>query len=202
VKSLLTRPARWPKPPDAAACGKAGALEVIPIGVKDLYGHRRQLHTQALQPRCSTVFLRPRYEFSTVTANPLGRCAVICSAKAQHGRVSRMGSSMRRSYYGPGDQSLWRAEASKRQSGSRALVRAVRRRLLCGADVRWRHCTDTGGFDRQPAALPPSASSQPTAAARAEGIAPLPPRSIRQARCPRRARMRRSCFQIPLASVD
>jgi aspartyl-tRNA(Asn)/glutamyl-tRNA(Gln) amidotransferase subunit A len=44
-RDRLTRHATWPKPPtQPLAAGTVGALEGIPLGIKDLFGHRRRAH--------------------------------------------------------------------------------------------------------------------------------------------------------------
>jgi aspartyl-tRNA(Asn)/glutamyl-tRNA(Gln) amidotransferase subunit A len=86
------------------AGGTAGALEGIPLGVKDLYA-TQGVHTQA----CSHVLdgFEPRYE-STVTANLWADGAVMLG-KLNMDEFA-MGSSNETSYYGP-VINPWRARA-------------------------------------------------------------------------------------------
>jgi aspartyl-tRNA(Asn)/glutamyl-tRNA(Gln) amidotransferase subunit A len=87
------------------AGGTAGALEGIPLGVKDLYA-TQGVHTQA----CSHVLdgFKPRYE-STVTANLWADGAVMLG-KLNMDEFA-MGSSNETSYYGP-VINPWRAVGS------------------------------------------------------------------------------------------
>jgi aspartyl-tRNA(Asn)/glutamyl-tRNA(Gln) amidotransferase subunit A len=77
------------------AKGDGGALEGLPIGVKDLYA-TRGVHTQA----CSHILdgFKPPYE-STVTAN-LWRDGALMLGKLNMDEFA-MGSSNETSYYGP-----------------------------------------------------------------------------------------------------
>src|SRR5436190_1342274 len=77
------------------AKGEGGALEGIPLGIKDLFG-TEGVHTQA----CSHVLdgFKPRYE-STVTANLWADGAVMLG-KLNMDEFA-MGSSNETSYYGP-----------------------------------------------------------------------------------------------------
>jgi aspartyl-tRNA(Asn)/glutamyl-tRNA(Gln) amidotransferase subunit A len=136
------------------ASGKAGALEGIPLGIKDLYATEGD-HTQA----CSHVLdgFKPRYE-STVSANLWAAGAV------QLGKLNMdefaMGSSNESSYYGP-VVNPWKARGSNANmvpggssGGSAAAVAAF---LCAGATA-----TDTGGSIRQPAALTGTVGIKPT----------------------------------------
>tara|TARA_Y100000815_G_scaffold2504_2_gene2302 strand:+ start:21777 stop:23258 length:1482 start_codon:yes stop_codon:yes gene_type:complete len=136
------------------AAGKAGALEGIPLGVKDLYA-TEGVHTQA----CSHVLdgFEPRYE-STVTANLWADGAVMLG-KLNMDEFA-MGSSNETSYYGP-VVNPWRAEGSNRDlvpggsSGGSASAVAAH---LCAAVT----ASDTGGSIRQPAAFTGTVGIKPT----------------------------------------
>jgi aspartyl-tRNA(Asn)/glutamyl-tRNA(Gln) amidotransferase subunit A len=136
------------------ASGKSGALEGIPLGIKDLYATEGD-HTQA----CSHVLdgFKPRYE-STVSANLWAAGAV------QLGKLNMdefaMGSSNESSYYGP-VINPWKARGSNANmvpggssGGSAAAVSA----FLCAAAT----ATDTGGSIRQPAAFTGTVGIKPT----------------------------------------
>ncbi len=136
------------------ASGKAGALEGIPLGIKDLYATEGD-HTQA----CSHVLdgFKQRYE-STVTANLWADGAV------QLGKLNMdefaMGSSNESSYYGA-VKNPWRVAGSNANyvpggssGGSAAAVSAY---LCAGATA-----TDTGGSIRQPAAFTGTVGIKPT----------------------------------------
>ncbi len=136
------------------ASGQAGALEGIPLGVKDLFA-TEGVHTQA----CSHVLdgFRPRYE-STVTANLWADGAVMLG-KLNMDEFA-MGSSNETSYYGP-VKNPWRAKGSDADlvpggssGGSAAAVSAF---LCAGATA-----TDTGGSIRQPAAFTGTVGIKPT----------------------------------------
>ncbi|HHZ09907.1 MAG TPA: Asp-tRNA(Asn)/Glu-tRNA(Gln) amidotransferase subunit GatA, partial [Rhizobiales bacterium] len=87
------------------AAGKGGALEGIPLGIKDLFA-TEGVHTQA----CSHVLdgFKPRYE-STVSANLWADGAVMLG-KLNMDEFA-MGSSNETSYYGP-VVNPWRAKGS------------------------------------------------------------------------------------------
>ncbi|MEC9342420.1 MAG: amidase family protein, partial [Pseudomonadota bacterium] len=136
------------------AKGEAGALEGIPLGIKDLYA-TRGVHTQA----CSHVLDRflPHYE-STVTSNLWADGAVMLG-KLNMDEFA-MGSSNETSYYGP-VVNPWKSRGSNAglvpggsSGGSAASVAA---RLCAGATA-----TDTGGSIRQPAALTGTVGIKPT----------------------------------------
>ena len=106
VKVTADKAREMAKASDARrASGTAGALEGIPLGVKDLYA-TEGVHTQA----CSHVLdgFEPRYE-STVTANLWADGAVMLG-KLNMDEFA-MGSSNETSYYGP-VINPWRAEGS------------------------------------------------------------------------------------------
>ncbi|MFT4182150.1 MAG: amidase, partial [Rhizobium sp.] len=90
------------------AGGKAGALEGIPLGIKDLFG-TEGIHTQA----CSHILdgFKPRYE-STVTQN-LWNDGAVMLGKLNMDEFA-MGSSNESSYYGP-VINPWRANGSNQQ---------------------------------------------------------------------------------------
>lgn len=134
--------------------GKAGALEGIPLGVKDLFA-TKGIHTQA----CSHVLdgFKPEYE-STVTSNLWADGAVMLG-KLNMDEFA-MGSSNESSYYGP-VKNPWRANGSDvdlvpggSSGGSSAAVAA---HLCAGATA-----SDTGGSIRQPAAFTGTVGIKPT----------------------------------------
>ncbi|MCI5075836.1 Asp-tRNA(Asn)/Glu-tRNA(Gln) amidotransferase subunit GatA [Oricola sp.] len=134
--------------------GEGGALEGIPLGVKDLYA-TEGVHTQA----CSHVLdgFEPRYE-STVTANLWADGAVMLG-KLNMDEFA-MGSSNETSYYGP-VKNPWRANGSNKDlvpggssGGSATAVSAH----LCAAAT----ASDTGGSIRQPAAFTGTVGIKPT----------------------------------------
>lgn len=136
------------------AKGEQGALEGIPLGIKDLFA-TEGVHTQA----CSHVLdgFQPRYE-STVTANLWADGAVMLG-KLNMDEFA-MGSSNETSYYGP-VVNPWRASGSNAElvpggssGGSAAAVSAF---LCAGATA-----TDTGGSIRQPAAFTGTVGIKPT----------------------------------------
>ncbi len=136
------------------AAGRGGALEGIPLGIKDLFG-TEGVHTQA----CSHILdgFRPRYE-STVTQNLWNEGAVLLG-KLNMDEFA-MGSSNESSYYGP-VKNPWRAKDSNldlvpggSSGGSAAAVSAF---LCAGATA-----TDTGGSIRQPAAFTGTVGIKPT----------------------------------------
>lgn len=136
------------------AAGKAGALEGIPLGIKDLYA-TKGVHTQA----CSHILdgFKPPYE-STVSANLWADGAVMLG-KLNMDEFA-MGSSNETSYYGS-VVNPWRRNGSDvnlvpggSSGGSAAAVAA---RLCLGATA-----TDTGGSIRQPAAFTGTAGIKPT----------------------------------------
>ncbi len=136
------------------ASGNAGALEGIPLGIKDLFG-TEGVHTQA----CSHILdgFKPHYE-STVTANLWADGAVMLG-KLNMDEFA-MGSSNESSYYGP-VKNPWRAKGSNTDlvpgGSSGGSAAAVAARLCAGATA-----TDTGGSIRQPAAFTGTVGIKPT----------------------------------------
>ena len=136
------------------AAGQAGALEGIPLGIKDLFA-TKGVHTQA----CSHILdgFKPEYE-STVSQNLFDDGAVMLG-KLNMDEFA-MGSSNETSYYGP-VKNPWRAKGSNAalvpggsSGGSAAAVSAF---LAAGATA-----TDTGGSIRQPAAFTGTVGIKPT----------------------------------------
>ncbi|MDO1581871.1 Asp-tRNA(Asn)/Glu-tRNA(Gln) amidotransferase subunit GatA [Rhizobium oryzicola] len=134
--------------------GKAGALEGIPLGVKDLFA-TRDVHTQA----CSHILdgFKPQYE-STVTQNLWNEGAVMLG-KLNMDEFA-MGSSNESSYYGPA-VNPWKAKGSDEKlvpgGSSGGSAAAVAAHLCAGATA-----TDTGGSIRQPAAFTGTVGIKPT----------------------------------------
>ncbi|MFK7903460.1 MAG: Asp-tRNA(Asn)/Glu-tRNA(Gln) amidotransferase subunit GatA [Nitratireductor sp.] len=136
------------------AKGEAGALEGIPLGIKDLFATEGD-HTQA----CSHILdgFKPRYE-STVTSNLWADGAV------QLGKLNMdefaMGSSNETSFYGA-VKNPWRANGSDKDlvpgGSSGGSATAVSGFLCAGATA-----TDTGGSIRQPAAFTGTVGIKPT----------------------------------------
>ena len=136
------------------AKGEGGALEGIPLGIKDLFA-TEGVHTQAGSHILDGF--EPRYE-STVTANLWADGAVMLG-KLNMDEFA-MGSSNETSYYGP-VVNPWRAKGSNKDlvpggssGGSAAAVAAW---LCAGATA-----TDTGGSIRQPAAFTATVGIKPT----------------------------------------
>ncbi|WP_429930014.1 Asp-tRNA(Asn)/Glu-tRNA(Gln) amidotransferase subunit GatA [Agrobacterium vitis] len=136
------------------ATGKAGALEGIPLGVKDLFA-TRDVHTQA----CSNILdgFKPKYE-STVTQNLWNEGAVMLG-KLNMDEFA-MGSSNENSFYGS-VVNPWRATGSEEKlvpgGSSGGSAAAVAARLCAGATA-----SDTGGSIRQPAAFTGTVGIKPT----------------------------------------
>lgn len=136
------------------AKGEAGALEGIPLGVKDLFA-TKGVHTQA----CSHILdgFKPEYEL-TVTANLWADGAVMLG-KLNMDEFA-MGSSNETSYYGP-VKNPWRAKGSNADlvpgGSSGGSAAAVAAHLCAGATA-----TDTGGSIRQPAAFTGTVGIKPT----------------------------------------
>ncbi|MVS98174.1 Asp-tRNA(Asn)/Glu-tRNA(Gln) amidotransferase subunit GatA [Devosia marina] len=133
---------------------QGGALEGIPLGIKDLFA-TKGVHTQAASHILDGF--KPEYE-STVTAN-LWRDGAVMLGKLNMDEFA-MGSSNETSYYGP-VVSPFRAEGSNANlvpggssGGSAAAVAAW---LCAGATA-----TDTGGSIRQPAAFTGTVGIKPT----------------------------------------
>lgn len=134
--------------------GKAGVLEGIPLGVKDLFA-TRDVHTQA----CSHILdgFKPKYE-STVTQN-LWDAGAVMLGKLNMDEFA-MGSSNESSYYGP-VVNPWKAKGSDEKlvpgGSSGGSAAAVAAHLCAGATA-----TDTGGSIRQPAAFTGTVGIKPT----------------------------------------
>jgi aspartyl-tRNA(Asn)/glutamyl-tRNA(Gln) amidotransferase subunit A len=139
---------------DRIAKGEAGALEGIPLGIKDLFA-TEGVHTQAASHVLDAF--KPRYE-STVTAN-LWRDGAVMLGKLNMDEFA-MGSSNETSYYGP-VKNPWRARGSNRDlvpgGSSGGSASAVAGWLAAGATA-----TDTGGSIRQPAAFTATVGIKPT----------------------------------------
>nr|WP_316653623.1 Asp-tRNA(Asn)/Glu-tRNA(Gln) amidotransferase subunit GatA [uncultured Gellertiella sp.] len=134
--------------------GRGGALEGIPLGIKDLFA-TEGVHTQA----CSHILdgFEPRYE-STVTTN-LWNDGAVMLGKLNMDEFA-MGSSNESSCYGP-VTNPWRATGSDEAlvpgGSSGGSAAAVAARLCAGATA-----TDTGGSIRQPAAFTGTVGIKPT----------------------------------------
>jgi aspartyl-tRNA(Asn)/glutamyl-tRNA(Gln) amidotransferase subunit A len=136
------------------AKGDGGALEGIPLGIKDLYA-TKGVHTQA----CSHILdgFKPTYE-STVTEN-LWRDGAVMLGKLNMDEFA-MGSSNETSYYG-NVINPWRRKNSNAalvpggSSGGSASAVAAH---ICAAAT----ATDTGGSIRQPAAFTGTVGIKPT----------------------------------------
>ena len=141
------------------ARGEAGALEGIPLGIKDLYA------TEGVQTTAASHILEgfiPQYE-STVSAN-LWRDGATMLGKLNLDEFA-MGSSNETSYFGP-VVSPWRRKSSDGKVSDAKIVpggssggsaAAVAARLCLGATA-----TDTGGSIRQPAAFTGTVGINPT----------------------------------------
>jgi aspartyl-tRNA(Asn)/glutamyl-tRNA(Gln) amidotransferase subunit A len=136
------------------AAGKAGPLEGIPIGVKDLFC------TKDVRTTASSHILDnfiPAYE-STVTAQ-LWRDGAVMLGKLNNDEFA-MGSSNETSFFGP-VQSPWRRQGSNTPlvpgGSSGGSATAVAARLCLGSTG-----TDTGGSIRQPAAFTGIVGIKPT----------------------------------------
>jgi len=136
------------------AKGEGGALEGIPLGIKDLFA-TKGIHTQA----CSHILdgFKPPYE-STVTSNLWADGAVMLG-KLNMDEFA-MGSSNETSYYG-NVINPWRKKGSNAAlvpgGSSGGSAAAVAARLCMGATA-----TDTGGSIRQPAAFTGTVGVKPT----------------------------------------
>uniref|UniRef100_UPI003D11BC53 amidase n=1 Tax=Roseibium sp. TaxID=1936156 RepID=UPI003D11BC53 len=139
---------------DKLAKGEGGALEGIPLGIKDLFA-TKGVHTQA----CSHILdgFKPPYE-STVTSNLWADGAVMLG-KLNMDEFA-MGSSNETSYYGP-VINPWRKKGSNQDlvpgGSSGGSAAAVAARMCMGATA-----TDTGGSIRQPAAFTGTVGIKPT----------------------------------------
>ena len=136
------------------AAGKAGPLEGIPIGVKDLFC------TKDVRTTASSHILDnfiPAYEL-TVTAQ-LWRDGAVMLGKTNNDEFA-MGSSNETSFFGP-VQSPWRRQGSNTPlvpgGSSGGSAAAVAARLCLGSTG-----TDTGGSIRQPAAFTGIVGIKPT----------------------------------------
>jgi len=136
------------------AKGEGGALEGVPLGIKDLFA-TKGVHTQAASGILHDF--KPRYE-STVTQNLWDDGAVMLG-KLNMDEFA-MGSSNETSAYGP-VINPWRSTSSNADlvpggssGGSAAAVAAW---LCAGATA-----TDTGGSIRQPAAFTGTVGVKPT----------------------------------------
>ena len=137
------------------ARGNAGALEGVPIGVKDLFC------TQGVHSQAASHILdgfKPTYE-STVTANLWADGAVMLG-KLNMDEFA-MGSSNETSYYGPVVNPWRRADGGNTSlvpgGSSGGSAAAVAAQLCAGATA-----TDTGGSIRQPAAFTGTVGIKPT----------------------------------------
>ncbi len=136
------------------AAGQGGALEGIPLGIKDLFA-TDGVHTQA----CSHILdgFKPQYE-STVTAN-LWRDGAVMLGKLNMDEFA-MGSSNETSYYG-NVVNPWKREGSNAAlvpgGSSGGSAAAVAAHICAGATA-----TDTGGSIRQPAAFTGTVGIKPT----------------------------------------
>jgi len=136
------------------ASGEAGALEGVPIGIKDLYC-TKGVHSQAGSHILDGF--KPTYE-STVTANLFADGAVMLG-KLNMDEFA-MGSSNETSYYGP-VVNPWKASDSNADlvpgGSSGGSSSAVAARLCVAATA-----TDTGGSIRQPASFTGTVGIKPT----------------------------------------
>jgi aspartyl-tRNA(Asn)/glutamyl-tRNA(Gln) amidotransferase subunit A len=136
------------------AAGQGGALEGIPLGIKDLFA-TEGVHTQA----CSHILdgFRPQYE-STVSAN-LWRDGAVMLGKLNMDEFA-MGSSNETSYYG-NVINPWKRKGSNAAlvpgGSSGGSAAAVAAHICAGATA-----TDTGGSIRQPAAFTGTVGIKPT----------------------------------------
>jgi len=136
------------------AAGEAGALEGIPLAIKDLFC------TQGIHSAAGSHILngfKPPYE-STVTEN-LWRAGGVMLGKTNMDEFA-MGSSNETSYYGP-VLNPWRRPGDNRNlvpgGSSGGSAAAVAANLCLGATG-----TDTGGSIRQPAAFTGTVGMKPT----------------------------------------
>lgn len=134
--------------------GAAGALEGVPLGVKDLFA-TKGVHTQAASHILDGF--KPEYE-SSVTQN-LWNDGAVMLGKLNMDEFA-MGSSNETSYYGP-VTNPWRADGSDQSlvpgGSSGGSATAVSAWLCAGATA-----TDTGGSIRQPAAFTGTVGIKPT----------------------------------------
>ena len=136
------------------AKGEAGALEGIPLGIKDLFA-TKGVHTQAASHILDGF--RPTYD-STVTSN-LWRDGAVMLGKLNMDEFA-MGSSNETSYYG-NVINPWRRRNSNAAlvpgGSSGGSATAVAAHICAGATA-----TDTGGSIRQPAAFTGTVGIKPT----------------------------------------
>ncbi len=136
------------------ARGEAGALEGIPLGIKDLFA-TKGVHTQAASHILEGF--KPTYE-STVSGN-LFREGAVMLGKLNMDEFA-MGSSNETSYYGP-VTNPWRRSNSNASlvpgGSSGGSASAVAAHICAGATA-----TDTGGSIRQPAAFTGTVGIKPT----------------------------------------
>ena len=136
------------------AKGEAGALEGIPLGIKDLFA-TKGVHTQAASHILDGF--KPTYE-STVSGN-LFREGAVMLGKLNMDEFA-MGSSNETSYYGP-VVNPWRRNGSNTAlvpgGSSGGSASAVAAHICAGATA-----TDTGGSIRQPAAFTGTVGIKPT----------------------------------------
>ncbi|MDO8421247.1 MAG: Asp-tRNA(Asn)/Glu-tRNA(Gln) amidotransferase subunit GatA [Parvibaculum sp.] len=136
------------------AKGEGGALEGIPLGIKDLFATKGVLTTA-----CSHILdgFVPPYE-STVTSN-LWRDGAVMLGKLNNDEFA-MGSSNETSFYGP-VVNPWRRNGDTTNlvpgGSSGGSSSAVSARLCLAATA-----TDTGGSIRQPAAFTGTVGIKPT----------------------------------------
>ncbi len=134
--------------------GDAGALEGIPLAIKDLFC-TRGIHSAAASHILNGF--KPPYE-STVTEN-LWRAGAVLLGKTNMDEFA-MGSSNETSYYGP-VLNPWRRPGDNRDlvpgGSSGGSAAAVAANLCLGATG-----TDTGGSIRQPAAFTGTVGIKPT----------------------------------------
>jgi len=136
------------------SAGKGGALEGLPLGIKDLFA-TRGVHTQAASHILDGF--KPRYE-STVTQNLWDDGAVMLG-KLNMDEFA-MGSSNETSFYGP-VKNPWQKPGDNTAlvpgGSSGGSAAAVASHLCAGATA-----TDTGGSIRQPAAFTATVGIKPT----------------------------------------
>ncbi|WP_027835174.1 Asp-tRNA(Asn)/Glu-tRNA(Gln) amidotransferase subunit GatA [Maritalea myrionectae] len=142
------------KSDERLAKGEGGALEGVPLGIKDLFC-TKGVHSQAASHILDGF--KPEYE-STVTQN-LWNDGAVMLGKLNMDEFA-MGSSNETSYYGP-VINPWRAEDGNKDlvpgGSSGGSASAVAGWLCAGATA-----TDTGGSIRQPAAFTGTVGIKPT----------------------------------------
>ncbi|MEM9733998.1 MAG: Asp-tRNA(Asn)/Glu-tRNA(Gln) amidotransferase subunit GatA [Pseudomonadota bacterium] len=158
LNAYITTTADMAREQAAASDGKvgsdgAGALEGVPLGIKDLYA-TKGVHTQA----CSHILegFKPPYE-STVTQN-LWDAGAVMLGKLNMDEFA-MGSSNETSHYGPVINPIKGPNGEDLVPGgsSGGSAAAVAAHLCAGATA-----SDTGGSIRQPAALTGTVGIKPT----------------------------------------